>query len=588
MVSTVKVRKALKPYLWHAFLALGVALSGCSSQPVVPTAATTKPAPLPEVVKVADRDFESDTLYALLVAEIAGDRDRFDVMLSNYVQQARATNDLEVTARASRVARYLNVHDASLEMALLWTELEPGNLEAHFNATVELIEANQLLAALDHAELLAQHVDASGLDAIAARAVQIDDRELTEALLARYLELKPRLAPHVPLSIGLSLLYQQAGQLEAALASARDAQRADRDSFQASAQGIRVLEQMGNKQQALNELGALVERFPDNHRLRLQYARSLVREDLVAAEHQFLTLLNAKPEDPDLTLTVALIQYELKKYPEATEHFLQLAEDDRRKDTVHAYLGRILLAQGDPQAAIAHLQAVRAGTDLLPSLAKLSELYLEQGEERLALSHLQQQIEQNELEPDIREGIILLRSSVLNRAGQHQAAIDSLSEALTDAPGAPGLLYARAILHAEQAELAHAERDLKEVLTEHPDNAAALNALGYTLADKTDRLDEAYEYIKRAYELAPEDPAVIDSLGWVEYRRGNREVALKLLTQAMTIMPDPEIAAHLGEVLWVSGEQKLAREVWREGFKVSPNNPIIQETMERLITGEEP
>ena len=127
-----------------------------------------------------------------------------------------------------------------------------------------------------------------------------------------------------------------------------------------------------------------------------------------------------------------------------------------------------------------------------------------------------------------------------------------------------------------------AEKDLRRILDINPQHASALNALGYTLADRTDRLDEAYVYIKKALELTPDDPAVLDSMGWVEYRRGNYQASLKLLRKAMAAMPDHEIAAHLGEVLWVTDSKQEAIGIWLEGLKLNSQSQIIHSTVHRL------
>ena len=153
------------------------------------------------------------------------------------------------------------------------------------------------------------------------------------------------------------------------------------------------------------------------------------------------------------------------------------------------------------------------------------------------------------------------------------------------------LLYSRAMLLEAQKQLPRAEADLRTILKHEPDNATALNALGYTMADNAhiddniERLGEALELIKKAINITPHDPAVIDSLGWVHYRLGNFKESILRLRQAMKAYPDPEIAAHLGEALWAAGDYSQANEVWGEGMQLDPNNSIIADTVERLTGG---
>lgn len=568
-----------------AALGLTLLVSGCTSLPEQEAAAEHEPAVEQPQAAISNRPFEMDTLYSLLVAEIAGERQRFDVMLSNYVQQARATMDPGVTARATRLARYLNAHAAALEMAQLWLELEPQHPEAHYIAVAELVHSNRLLEALPHAEFLQTHGETSGFDAIGARAQQGGGIETTRALIAGYRPLLQQYPNDVALNIGASLLYQHAGNLDLALEHAQKALAAEPDDFQSAAQEARVLQQMGRTEQALDKLSDLVTANPDNIHLRLQYARALLKTDLEEAQAQFAELAQAAPGDEDLLMTLALIEYERGLLEPAQERFNQLAQSQssRHTSSAHYYLGRIALAQNDDAAALAHLAQVEPGSDYLPAMAQLTELLLARGEGKQALALL---IEARNALPDdqreLVEGLYLLESHLLTSGGLLSQAVQTLTHALEDFPESSKLFYTRAMLYTRMDELQEAEQDFQQVLAIAPENAAALNAWGYTLADRTERLDEAYQYIQRAYELAPDDPAIIDSMGWVEYLRGNYQEALTILKRAMAAMPDHEIAAHLGEVLWVTGDEQEARRIWREGLKLVPQSDIIRDTMQRL------
>lgn len=561
---------------------VSVWLSGCATQTTQPSEPQPS-ATSPEVVQVADRPFEMDTLYALLVAEMAGERHRFDVMLSNYVQQAEETADPGITARAARIARYLNAHGPSLDMALRWLELEPDNIEAVYIATAELVHANRLEEALEQAKVLLRRGEVAGLDAIGAKAIQGGNLDTTRALLAEYEELFDLYPNEISLHTGASLLYHHAGQLDQALKSARKAVALDADDFQAAIQEAHVLQQMGHTNQALDKLGALVRSNPDNTRLRLQYARALLKNDLETAQQQFEILQQNNPDDSDILLTLALVEHERGHMDSAKEKFARLVESGDRTDTAHYYLGRIALLQKDQQQALHHFGKVGPGSDYLPAMAQLTELLLAQGKAEQAVALVRDRRADTPTDQqEVIEGLHLLESHLLTTQGAYSRALAQLEEAIQRYPRSARLLYARAMLFTRMDDLVQAERDLKEVLSLSPDNAAALNALGYTLADRTDRLDEAYGYIRKAYRLTPDDPAVIDSLGWVEYRRGNHQAALENLRRAMEALPDHEIAAHLGEVLWVTGEHREAQKVWQQGLELKPDSTVITETMDRL------
>lgn len=557
-------------------------LTGCSnlSQPEAPL----HPVELqPVVTRVADRPFDTETLYALLVAEFAGERKRFDVMLNNYAQQAHTTRDPGVTARATRIARFLNAHNISLDMALLWSELEPWEAEARYSAAAELVHVNRLEEAFEHASRLLTSGETTGFDVIGARALQGGDLTVTHTLIKKYERMILKHPNHTPLHIGLSFLAQHAGDLPKAIESARFALTLEPDNFQAAGQEARLLQQMGQTEQALEKLGQLVNRHPENQRLRLQYARALLNTDLKAAQHQFEQMLLASPDDEDLITTLGLIQFERGMLQEAIHSFEQLLSSRERRSTGHFYLGRIAASQQDSETAIYHLSQVPPGQDYLPALALLTDILIGQNKRQTAIEYVQEQRVQTPPENrEQREGLYLLEANLYSTGGRYESTLNVLQQAITELPQSSKLHYARAILYTRLDRIGEAEKDLRTVLSIAPDNAAALNALGYTLVDRTERLDEAAGYINRAYELTPDDPAVIDSLGWLQYRRGNIDEALTYLRKAMRAMPDPEIAAHLGEVLWVAEKHDEARKVWQEGLALEPNSPIIRDTLERL------
>ena len=170
---------------------------------------------------------------------------------------------------------------------------------------------------------------------------------------------------------------------------------------------------------------------------------------------------------------------------------------------------------------------------------------------------------------------------MLRDSGQPESALELLSAALIDIPDHPDLLYARGLVTAIMDRVEEHERDMRRLIEIDPDNAHAYNALGYTLADKTDRLGEALELIEKALSLLPGDPFILDSLGWVHFRRGDLDLALEYLQLAMDQRPDAEIAAHLGEVLWQLGNKEQAIAAWHDGSQTDPDNPILKDTMRK-------
>ena len=215
--------------------------------------------------------------------------------------------------------------------------------------------------------------------------------------------------------------------------------------------------------------------------------------------------------------------------------------------------------------------------------AQLAEgrILADKGELDNALDHLGRIIVGSTAE---QAQIYLVEEEMLRDAGQMHQALKVLNAALIDIPDDPGLLYARGLIAAQLKHLREHERDMRRLIQINPDNAHAYNALGYTLADESVRLDEALLLIEKAIELQPNDPFILDSLGWVHYRLGDYDLAIGYLRQALEFRPDPEIAAHLGEVLWRRGELESARDVWSDGltYENGEDNEVLRETIKRL------
>ena len=558
----------------------GLLLQGCSQTPVTQTS-QTPPAPAPkEEVAPPVRPFPADTLYALLVAELAGSRERYDVALGNYIQQAHKTRDPGVTARATRIARFLNAHQAALDTSLLWIQLEPTNNEARLIAASELAQSGRLQEAFEHSKHLLENGATPIFQSLAARAANATDTQ-RELLLGQYEQLLISHPQNLQLLVGKGLLLQQSQQLEGALSQAQAALAVEPNHIPAAILEAKLLHQLKKPDQALQRLVSLLEQFPDNKRLRLQYARLLASFDLEKAHQQFAILVEQAPEDADLLFSLALVANERGLTEEAKGHFERLLTLGKRSSSTHYYLGRIAEQEEQPDLALKHYLQVSPGPDFLAALLQSTDILIRQGDPASAhqrLSDLRQRY------PSQAERFFLLESEVLSKHSLYDNAEAVLTEALNQLPSSTKLLYARAMINEKRDFIELTEHDLRAILRHEPNNATALNALGYTLADRTTRYQEALELISQALNITPDDPAVIDSMGWVQYRLGNYEEALLRLREAMKAFPDHEIAAHLGEVLWKSGNRREARATWAEGLKLNPDSEIIPAVIERLET----
>ncbi len=559
---------------------------GCANTSKPPTSVAIPPAfqnseqqAPPRLVTVPDRTFSADTLYALLVAEMAIDRKRYDIALGNYVQQALSTNDLLVTARATHIARSLNARQSALEMSQLWLDLDPESPEARYLASIELIQANQLFEAFDLSEKMLRDGDPTSFENIAIEAEK-GDISAVETLSSRYAELLISYREDAGLWLGQSILLQKLGKLDAALKAAQTATRLDDNPIRSAFQETRVLHKMGKVEEASKRLAELVKTYPDNVSLRARYARLVWNNSPKMAREQFQILHEQQPNNGEILYSLALVEKDLGEMDAALTRFQLLRERNQYSDAADYHLGDIYHIKKQYDKALSHYKAVPLGQNYLDAVVKTTNLLIELNRRDEALAYVKQ--EQTSKQGPMLEGLYMLEADVFSKAGQMNAAEHALTNGLSQFPNSTRLLYARAMLYAQIDYISAAEKDLKAVLALVPENAAALNALGYTLADRTERYQEAYEYIKQAYALTPNDPAVIDSMGWIAYRLGNYDEALSKLRDAMAALPDHEIAAHLGEVLWVTGQKQEAIKVWKQGLEMDPESAIIHKTLHRL------
>jgi len=256
-----------------------------------------------------------------------------------------------------------------------------------------------------------------------------------------------------------------------------------------------------------------------------------------------------------------------------------LVINGQRPDDSHYYLGHIASQENKIDEAIEHYRLVRSGANFLPALRNLTELMVEQNRYAEVKAHLQNLRFRN---ADLNMPLLTMEANVLIDQGQYGDASTLLNSAIVAFPDDAQLLFLRSVLSQELNDLDLMEQDLRRLIQMNPSNPVAYNSLGYVLADRTSRYEEAYELIKKAVELAPDDPAIIDSLGWVQYRLGRLDEARVNLDRAYTLFPDAEVAAHLGEVMWMQGDKTAASRLWRKALEAQPNSQHILETASRL------
>ncbi|TXR37960.1 tetratricopeptide repeat protein [Ectopseudomonas mendocina] len=526
--------------------------------------------------------FSQESLFALLTAELAGQRNRFDIALTNYVQQAQETGDAGVAERAFRIAEYLGAEQAALDSALIWASNAPDNIDAQRAAAVQLARAGRYDESMTYMEQVLQRQGNTHFDFLALSAAETDP-DTRAGLLQGFDRLLSKNPDNSQLLFGKAILLQQDGRAEEALALLEDSS-AGATEVSPILLRARLLQSLGRGQEAMPILQKGIRQNPDDKRLRLTYARLLIEQDRFdEAKGEFSKLVLENPNDDDLRFSLALVCLEAEAWEEAIVYLEELIERRSHVDAAHYNLGRAYEALDDNDSALQAYALVGPSNDYLPAQQRQAELLLSQQRSAEASALLAQA---REAQPDYAIQLYLIEAEGLSNHGQIEPAWKVITEGLEQFPNDLNLLYTRAMLAEKRDDLAQLETDLRYIIEREPEHAMALNALGYTLADRTTRYQEAFELITKAHQLDPDDPAILDSLGWVNYRLGNLPEAERLLRQALEKFPDHEVAAHLGEVLWVQGKQREARRVWRDALEATPDSPILRDTLLRL-TGSE-
>lgn len=532
-------------------------------------------------IEHATRPFAAETLYSLLVAEIAGQRQRYDVALYHYLKQAQQTRDPGVAERSTRIAQYVGSQPHANEAVALWLELEPDNPRAHQAAAHIAMEQGQLTLAAYHTEQLWLLTGINQFDVLAANAER-HSRVEQERLLVELIELDDRHPKQVQIKFALALISQQLEQYTDALAYIQQALKLDSSAAHISLHEVRVLILMQEIEQAEKKIIALKRRFPEHKGIQVMHARLLLdQRRLTDARNAFAALYQQFPDDDAILFSLALLEYEVGDSQQAYDYLRLLNDSRHHQNEANFYLGNIAYDNEQWQHALHYYRLVRPSREFLPAHMRAAQLIRRLQSVSDAQSYLHEQQVQF---PQQRSELQRLEVDLLIQAEQHSTVFLLLSELIEQDEYDIDLRYLRAIVAERLDDLTTVEQDLLWILQRHPQHVESLNALGYTLANRTDRLDEAKTYIIAAYELAPNNPAIMDSLGWLYYRMNDYERARPLLSNAFTQLPDHEIAAHYGELLWQLGETERAYEVWRTGLEQTPNSPVILETLERLNT----
>jgi tetratricopeptide (TPR) repeat protein len=546
-----------------------------------------------------DINLDGDMLFNLLAAEFAGNAGDIDASLKYYNQASKSIEDGRIAQRTAYIALYGKKYAEALTALDRWRELDPDSSDLSRMYAVTYLKLEQPEKAVSHIEMiLARSPGSSAEKAVAVKNLLAKEASIKDAyVVLQKLNATGQKASDAQGNIQRQNVQRQKNQHLLILQSRYAAQLQHYDEalllldevleIDPSLHDVlvikaRILSTQGKQVEAAELIQQVVTKFPDNLVLRKQYARILVEQRrLQSAVTEYEILYKKSPADSDVAISLALLYIETKQLDKATETLKQLIVSDKKVDVANYYLGRIAQNKGDDKQAISYYLKVLKGDYKFDAQMRTGILLADLGKPNDALAKLEA-LAEAQTEWPLRVKAYLAQGEVLRNQRRYKEAVEMYSRALQQNRDDTTLLYARGLMAEKVDRLDMTEADLLKVISKEPENANALNALGYTLADRTVRYQEALAYIKRAAALVPDDPAILDSLGWVSFRLGNIEDALKWLSKAFQKLEDAEIAAHYGEVLWHNSQKQKAREVWKIGKDQNADNPVLVETLKRI------
>lgn len=525
-------------------------------------------------------NFSREQLEMALLGEFGAMRGYLPQAAEGYYELALETRDPAIIRRAVEFVSATSNTTALAELAALWLEQEPEALDPHLVLGYQLMEQGLYVRAMPHLNKVLELGGQVDFTSLSARTYALENRQRT--VLITELEASVERYPHEPtLYYALSQLHDQSDESERAAEWLQEARERFGDNPRTFLIEAHLLQNMGRADEAEVVLTNAVREYENNRLLRYTLAQLLVQNNkLSAAAAEFEALIKREPQDFETLYSLVLINLELEAYDKAEPQLRTLINARHRLNEAHYYLAIILESRQQLTDALNHYQQIgRQSNAFLAAQRQIMRILVQLQRFDDAADWAQQQ---SASDGRLAQMMAALQAEALANAGHEDLASEVLNQALTAFPDNTDLLFARTLVSEQRNDLPMIEQDLRHIIALDAANARALNHLGYALTVRTERYQEALELIERAIALSPDDPAIIDSLGWAQYKLGLYTQSINNLRRAYAAFPDHEVAAHLGEVLWVSGEQDEALQIWQEALENFPDSEFITETMRRL------
>lgn len=564
-------------FILSTVLVVSATCSSAAQQPASPSVAEGQ---VVSKQPVNDSSLSAEIIFNVLMGEIALQRDDLELAYKHQLKSADLANDVVAAERAAKIALHREDQVGAQEAVKRWVELDEKSARAKQMAVMLYVRSGDVEAALRHLKLLVKLHEKDGQDGFIQAVVAVASGKNNDLALKLMQSLVQDYKSSANARYAVALIAVMAKKLDVAENEIRQTISIDPEMEKAHVLLGRIYAERGEEVGAMSAMQQALQQIPKSKALHTAYARLLI--DLnkpKLAYQQFQQLKKLTPDDIDVQFSLGILALDLKKYQQAKSHFSGILKSQKRTEDANFYMGRVAEMEEKTDEALEWYGKVRGGKYLFNAQARMAGLVAEKeslAKARAMLAGMRTRMPKRSIDIYILEGDILRKHST------HAKVVELFDAALKEHQGDIDLLYARALSASALGRVDILERDIGLILKQEPNHADALNALGYTLADQTERYQEAHHYIMKALALKPDSPAVLDSMGWVQYRLGNNKEALDYLQRAFKIVQDVEIAAHLGELLWVTGKKQEAQKIIQEALKKHPDNEYLLKTVKRL------
>jgi tetratricopeptide (TPR) repeat protein len=520
-------------------------------------------------------------MYLLLTAELAGQRNQYDIALEGYMQAAKRVDDPRVTERAAKIALFLEDSKKADTAVNLWLQQDVNNLDAQLLAALTALRAGRKTAALEHLDALLKLDPARFDDNLLEILKSLGQPEKVGFLSSVLDDLAVKHPDQAVVYFVQALLSMQVKESDVATAKLKRALELHPSWDKALVAQSQLAVLNDDLEQAEHLLREAVKKYPTDLRFNRMLAQVLIKAskfEQAVAEYQ--AILKEHPDDGDSLFSLALLHLQLQQDDEAKRYLEKLVGWPEWTGQASYYLGKLAAKNGQMEKALVWFDSVTNGP--LEFDAALSAVSVVLELQRFDDAHVRLDKMQHTF-PQQLVRLLAMRAEIYNDQKQYSKAFKMLSDALVKMPGQKELLYTRSLVAERMGNIAVMEADLQAILRKHPDDAATLNALGYTLVSKTSRLKEAEGYLQKAIKLQPDMAVIVDSYGWLLFKQGKFEQARDYLQRAYAKQPQAEIAGHLVEVLMQLKLNSEAKALLEKALGTEPTDAYLLELKRRFF-----